>query len=325
MRKTVGIILLLIFSTPLIAGQIVADKELAYRKDLASGAQFLRKKIYASAMGRFRAALNTKPESAEAYYWIGMTYSELTNYDLAARNAKNAVFHDERMTEAWLLWGQCLMYLKEWGEARKKLEQAHSLEPDSIVTTFNLGRCYYHGLNDPKKAYRLFKKVLELGQSLRTTSKMVSMVHQARLYMGYCYQAKKMWPEAIIAFRDVVKWDPDNKDATFRLGVAFRQANRFDEAERTLLPLVKEELNDKATLKERTLYMEACLQVGHLYLTGLHDKLKARYYLRRYLKYAPKDHNYREQTERFLEAKRNVSKKRKEVEEATPPPMPDSG
>ncbi|MDR3211506.1 MAG: tetratricopeptide repeat protein, partial [Planctomycetota bacterium] len=106
--------LLLAFRT---AGATPVDSASKYQTDLEEGIALLHsgaRDDLSRAIAKFKSALKTRPESAEAYYWIALAYSDQNNYLRAADNAKDATIYDENFADAWLLWGQTLLYQKEW-------------------------------------------------------------------------------------------------------------------------------------------------------------------------------------------------------------------
>ncbi|MDR3077896.1 MAG: tetratricopeptide repeat protein, partial [Planctomycetota bacterium] len=217
------------------------------------------------AIAKFKSALKIRSDSAEAYYWIALAYSDQNNYLRAADNAKEATIYDERLAEAWLLWGQTLLYDKKWPEALEKLETAARLEPDDPLILFNLGRVHYHGLGDPGSAYASFNRIWRNSQNLRRDNPgNVSLILRARLYMGYCEFDRGQWANAINAFLDVLREEPGNRDASLRLAIAYRKSDRAGECEDILQGLLRSIPPD--TLSNRQFLAEVNLQLADLYL-----------------------------------------------------------
>lgn len=232
----------------------------------------------AMALNLFKSARKYKPDSAEAHYWIGLTYSDYQSYAEAAAFAEQATLLDSRYADAWHLWGQSLMYLMQWSEARQKLEQAHRLDPHNPLIIFNRGRCLFHGFNNRNEALDLFKEVLRF-EPANPSPAYLQVFNQARLYIGCCYQDRDM-PAAIIHYNEVLKRDPRNIEARYRLAVAYRKDGRFDRAEKEL----------QAVLVDSPLHAEALLQIGQLYAADLPDAELARAYLGKFVKVAREDH-----------------------------------
>lgn len=242
------------------------DDAQKYRADMDEGIAILRSgEDVSRAIAKFKSALKFRPESAEAYYWIALAYSDQNNYPRAAGNAKDATIYDERLAEAWLLWGQTLLYQKEWNEALQKLETAARLAPDDPLVLYNLGRVYYHGLKDPGAAYAKFNRIWQSSQTLRRENPAnIPLVLRARLYMGYCEFERGQWAGAINAFLDVLREQPNNHEASLRLAIAYRKSDRAGECERILWDIRKALAagNPAAT----QLLAEVDLQLADLYI-----------------------------------------------------------
>ncbi len=248
---------------PSLAGQAEED-EAKYRADIDDGVGLLRtgsRDEISRAIARFKSALKTRPESAEAYYWLALAYSDQHNYLRAADNAKES------------LWGQILMYQKDWQEALAKLDAAARLDPEDPVTQYNLGRVYYHGMKDPDTALSKFRTAWQKGQAERRDNpEMIGMAVRSRLYMGCCEYDRGLrngnpinFDNAINAFHDVIKEQPDNYDAMLRLALALRKVNRSTESEHILRSLIKayEQAGDGA---DKQFLAEVNLQLADLYL-----------------------------------------------------------
>ncbi len=290
-----------------VAGQVKQDKadDYSFQRNLAEGAAFLAqgtKSSLARALGRFKIALKQRPESAKAYYWIALTYSDLQNHDLAAKHAEEATLCDHKMAQAWLLWGQSLMFLGKWKLAKQKLDKAEQLSEDDPLVSFNLARCYYHGFGNTNDALYLFKETISRIGERRTTRQYAGLYLQAKLYVGTCCLAKDMTLAAVSAFKDVLRIDRNNAQAWFRLGMALRMSDRIAGAERALTYAIRLNNTDYA----------AMLQLGHLYVVDRPNKRLARYYLTLFLKYAPRDHAWRKRAKEYLEQQETKSTPRKQ-------------
>ncbi len=266
---------------------------ITFQRNLAEGAEFLEqgtKSGQTRALARFKAARAQRPESGEAYYWMGLTYSDMQNYDLAARHAEKATLCDRNLARAWLLWGQSLLYLRQWDAAKAKLDRAHQLNADDPLVSYNLGRCYFHGYDNVNDALYLFKETVRRIGDPNRAGRLGRIYLQAKLYVGACCLQKDMILAAISAFKDVLKQDKANLDARFRLGVAYRLNDRISEAERTLA----------VVLRQQPRHCEALLQLGHIYVVDRPNRRLAEYYLGAYLRAAPVGHAWRERVKAYL-------------------------
>lgn len=292
-----------LFLSQSVPAEDSADVERKFRADISEGVALLKaggRDNTTRAIARFKSALRVRKESAEAYYWIGLTYSDQGNYMRAAENAKEATAYDDQMAEAWLLWGQSLMYQRDWDQALEKLETAYRLAPDDPLVLFDLGRVYYHGKSNPDLALPKFRAVWDKGQRLRRERpELMPIVVQSRLYIGYCEQDRGKVESAINAFRDVLSEMPNNHEAMLRLAIAYRDANRPADAVRVLNEII-ESLEGKSGSSR---YLaEAHVQLGSLYLSvpGLRNRTFALASLKRFVELNPEGHPMLPAAKQFL-------------------------
>lgn len=271
---TLAFLCVIILGLPAQAASV--DEQAKYNADINEGITLLRSgtqdEIHRS-IAKFKSALKLRPENAEAYYWLALAYSDLQNYLRAADNAKDATTYDDRLPEAWLLWGQILLYQKEWNEALKKLETAATLAPDNPIVQYNLGRTYYHGFKDPDTALAKFRAAWTEGQKQRANNpEMSALTLRARFYMGCCEYDRGLRQSnpnyinnAITAFWDVLQEQPQNYDARLRLALALRKAGRSADAQQFLTSLLQE-VQEQGNPADRRLLAETNLQLADLYL-----------------------------------------------------------
>ncbi len=270
---------------------------------LHEGAVFLRRNDTGRAMARFKEAQRLDPENPAPYFWIGLTWSELQNYRLAAENAEKAVLLDEMHAEAWHLWGQSLLFMGKYPEALEKLDKAFTRDPDNYLIAFNIGRCHYVMPGDPKrhKAIRFFNQAKNLNPDYLP----------AWFYIGRCQADAGMTLLAVVTFQDIVKRDQRHIDARYQLGLAYRRTDRAQDAEqqfRHVLRLHKEYEDARRAVEDPAqrppalpVPYEVYLQLGHIYLADIPNRRMANYCFDVFLKHAPAEHPWRARVEKLLE------------------------
>lgn len=283
-RLSLLLILVLAAARTLPAATPQEDEAVTYRTSIDEGISLLRigslDDIHRS-IAKFTSARKVRPESAEAYYWLALAYSDLNNYRRAAENARSATIYGDNLPEAWLLWGQVLLYQREWHEALSKLQTAASLDPENPFIQYNLGRVYYHGFKDPDAALSHFRAAWQMGQSLRRDNpEMIALAVRSRLYMGCCEYDRGMRENnlayienAFNAFSDVIREQPNNYDAQFRLALAMRRRGNTNESAQIMRSLV-DFLKKKNDPADQPLLAEIYLQLADTYLkeTNLVDR-----------------------------------------------------
>lgn len=272
---------------PVLAATLSPEDAAKYKADIEEGVRLLRTGSHngiSGAIAKFKNGLKVDSESAEAYYWIALAYSDQPNLSRALSNVREATTYNENMAEAWLLWGQLLLYQKNWREALEKLERAARLAPDNPMAQYNLGRVHYHGFGDPDAALTKFLAVWQKGQALRRENpELTPLVLRSRLYMGYCEFDRKRWNNAINAFLDVLAEQPGNTDAALRLALAYRHTGRAAECRQILQNIIR--ATPAGTPAERQLLAEVNLQLADLYLKdpALKDRMFALAHLREFV------------------------------------------
>ena len=281
---TAGILAAILTVAAAAAGDAPGDAD-RFWNDMREGREILRAgdpKEFPGAVGRFREAKKLRPDNPDVYFWMGLAYSDSHSYNWAAENARDAVnYSDDQMANAWLLWGQALLYQGEYADACVKLKKARDLAQNDPLVLFNLGRALFHGGGDPKADYTLFlfKSVSESGAQ-RTRPELFPVVVQAQLYMAYCHEAREEWDLAILIYKNVqanyMEYLPDgagNLDLLARLAAATRLAERPNEP-RTLyqellgrLQNLPRDLPQEKKIQNQRLLADTHFRLGHLYLT----------------------------------------------------------
>lgn len=254
------------------------EEEAKYRADIDEGISLLRTGVRDEihrAIARFKSALKIKPESAEVYYWLALANSDLGLYPHAASNARDATTYDDRLGEAWSLWGQVLLYQKAWSEALQKLETAQRLMPEDPIVHYNLGRVHYYGTKDYSTALSNFRVAWQMGQALRhNNADFAALSVNSRLYMGLCEYERGCesgrdvyFNNATNAFLDVLKEQPSNYDVALRLAAVYRKSNRVAESISWLVNLAKVlEQSQESINRYRSLLAEVYLQLADIYI-----------------------------------------------------------
>ena len=261
------------------------DAQTEYKVDtfIYEGADLLKKGEKARALARFKSALKLDPENSDCYFWLGLAYSDLQNYGVAAKNAEAAVSLNSLSAKAWLLWGQSLMYEGRYADAVEKLAKAFRLDPDSFLAAYNIGRCYYYGFEGNKKvlARKFFKKSWELNENFLAS----------RYYQGLCELDESLLPLAVVSFRWILEKDRGNIPARLQLAAAYRKDNHVDMAEKELLTVLSLDQN----------VYDAHLQLGHIYILDKPSRKKALYHLNKFVELAPVDHPWLRKVKSLLD------------------------
>ncbi len=147
------------------------------------------------AQTMFLRAIAVAPEFAPAYAELGSLYTEL-------------YWDQTDPTSHWL------------DSARKMIDIALRLAPNTPETHQALGWYYYHGLSDYDQALREFARVLELqpNNALAIAS------------TAWVYRRQGRWQETITGLELVNKLDPRDPWYKYELGMTYQSCRRFQDA-----------------------------------------------------------------------------------------------
>jgi cytochrome c-type biogenesis protein CcmH/NrfG len=276
MKRILAVLLFCLAAAGAAHAGTPAEDEALYRTAIDEGVALLRagsRDGLQRSIARFKTALKIRPDSAEAFYWQALAYSDLENYPRAADSAKDATTYDDRFAAAWLLWGQTLVYQGDWTNALVKLQTAEQLAPDDPAVLYNLGRVFYHGLRDPDAALAKFRSAWTAGQALRRDNpEMIALTVKSRFYMGCCEYERGLRQEnvlnfenAVNAFSDVINEQPYNLDARLRLALALRKVGRLGESLGILQGLMQA-LTQAGEGADRQMLAEIHLQLADIYM-----------------------------------------------------------
>lgn len=203
----------------------------AEKKDFMASAQELESRtLFAPAMRDYEEAIEKNPDNAEvkaeAHYRIGAMANELGNSDFAADRFRaaleeNAAHPDAKRALAThhVNRGAAARAQGRIGDARRELEAAVRVDPDSAVAHLELGRAYEaeDRLDDALHAYEAAARVAPSNIDVQ-------------LVLGHAYLAEQRYDQAITALTAVLAGNPDRAEAYAWLGEAYFHQGRRDDA-----------------------------------------------------------------------------------------------
>jgi tetratricopeptide (TPR) repeat protein len=214
-----------------------------YEEQVAS---YGRSELANKAIEEYRAAIDADPTSAYLTSGLAELYAKTGRIRDAVVEAQDIIKKNPNNLEARRLLGR--IYLRSLGDmqagngsesvlklAIEQYEQIIRLQPDSMDDHLLLGRLYRLN-NDLQKAEGEFKTAVrlqpdseeavttlaylynELGDTVRATDVLSSVPkngRSAKLYsaLGYTYEQRKQYKNAVEAYRHAIELDRDNLDA----------------------------------------------------------------------------------------------------------------
>lgn len=112
--------------------------EVPFRKDLA--ALYLKFNQDENALREFLLLTKLEPKNADAYYSAGKIYEKQNRTDTALTMFRKTVALDKRRAEAHASLALLLANAKQFGEAKKEIDLALSLNPEAYSNYYYLGK-----------------------------------------------------------------------------------------------------------------------------------------------------------------------------------------
>ena len=209
-------------------------------------AMYGRSELVTKAIEEYRQAIEADPTSEYLTSALAELYTRAGRIRDAVLEAQDILKRDPGNLEAHKLLGR--IYLKSLGDVQagtasdsvlklaiEQYEEIIKIEPDSVDDHLLLGRLYRLN-NDLRKAESEFKTAVKLqpdseeavttlaylyneeGDSARAAEALSSVpdaARSAKLYsaLGYTYEQRKQYKQAIGAYRKAIELDRDNLDA----------------------------------------------------------------------------------------------------------------
>jgi tetratricopeptide (TPR) repeat protein len=111
--------------------------------------------------GVFMRNLTTEEFLAQVHNNLGVVYSELKEYDAAAKEYEAALELDPRLPVALYNWGNDLLHEGQHGKAIRRFSKSLRLYPTDVWALNNRGLRYVK-IGKPKKARRDFEEALRI-------------------------------------------------------------------------------------------------------------------------------------------------------------------
>jgi tetratricopeptide (TPR) repeat protein len=218
------------------------------------GAEYIKygHEHHKEAMPHLKAALQIKPEYAEAYNNLGLVYKGQGSYDQATKLFAKAIKSKKRYFEA--INNIATMYERkgDYDTAIKIFENVLKRKPDYAEAHSNLG-IVYQKKGQLEQAKEHFRKALQIEPH-----------HvEAHNNLGVWYKNKGLYDEAIEEFKQVLILKPDFAEVHCNLGAVYNNKGWYDRA--------IDELKEALRLKPHT--AEAMNNMGNAYKgKGWYDK-----------------------------------------------------
>lgn len=187
------------------------------------------KKGHQNALKLYATVLRLQPNYAPAYFRMGLTYSSLGKTKAAINAYRQAIKYDPAYVKAHFNLGLKLITAKQWAEAAQQFEWMLQRDPQHAKSYFSLGR-----IAKAKKEYIAALKHYQTAISLRKGDYPEAVVN-----MGLIHFNQHQFDQAIIAFNDAIRLQPNYAKAWYQLGLTQFQKGMMSEAKTSLHSAIK--------------------------------------------------------------------------------------
>ncbi|MDR1847592.1 MAG: tetratricopeptide repeat protein [Bacteroidales bacterium] len=206
-------------------GETNKTKEQIAKDYCREGNRAFSNKQYETAIDYYQQAIESKPDYAEAYLFLGKTYwIWYKKYEEAIKFFQKAVDCKPDYAEAYCLMGQTY---KIWDKLYDKeiecYQKAIACKPDFVDAYFHLGKAYENVKND-EFAMIYMKQAAQLGS--KNATRWLSKVDDGNIRPsirsifdeGRNALKQKQYELALECFQKVITLKPDLAEAYFTLG-----------------------------------------------------------------------------------------------------------
>ncbi|WP_294427676.1 tetratricopeptide repeat protein [uncultured Treponema sp.] len=196
--------------------------ETEFRKQLSQ--LYLKFNQLDDALKEFLLLTKMEPTNAENFYQCGKIYEQQNNAESALGFYQKAIKFNKKHIKAWTGMGMILFRAKQYGDAKKAIDYAIKLSPESFSSYYYLGKIQKEGKEYPA-AVKSFEKACRDPE----------FKQRALLERGSCYMMAGAMDNAQLEFEKAVKASKDEKSqetlyARYFLASCFEKNRKIDKA-----------------------------------------------------------------------------------------------
>lgn len=196
--------------------------ELEFRREYSS--ILMRTNQNDEALKNFLLLTKMEPKNAENFYQVGRLYENQNRYDLALGFMQKAAMLDKKHAKAHAEIGLMLYRTKQFGEAKKEIDLALKLSPETYSSYYYLGKILKDGKDIPGaiKAFEKAQRDPEFKQ-------------KAIIEHGSCYMLVNRIDNAIPDFQRAIDLDktdsnPETLFARYFLAACYEKSRKIEKA-----------------------------------------------------------------------------------------------
>ena len=196
--------------------------ELDFRKEFAE--LLLKFNQQNEALKNFILLTKLEPKNAENYFQAGWLYEQQNRYDLALGFMQKAATIDKKHAKAHAEIGLMLYRTKQFSEAKKEIDLAIKLSPDTYSSYYYLGKILKDA-KDLQSAIKAFEKA----------QRDPDVKQKAIIEHGSCFMIAARYDSAMVDFQRAIDFDKNNEFAEtlyarYFLAVCYEKSRKIDKA-----------------------------------------------------------------------------------------------
>ena len=176
------------------------------------------------ALKNFLLLTKLDPQNAENFYQVGRIYEDQNRYDLALGFMQKCVMLDKRHAKAHAEIGLMLYRTKQFNEAKKEIDMAIKLSPETYTSYYYLGKI----LKDAKDLQGAIK-------SFEKAQRDPELKQKAIIEHGSCYMIAGRIDNALVDFQRAIELDKEGTQAEtlyarYFLAACYEKSRKIDKA-----------------------------------------------------------------------------------------------
>lgn len=196
--------------------------EVSFRKEFAQ--LLLQFNQQNDALTNYLLLTKLDPTDAENFYQVGRIYEQQNRYDLALGFMQKCAMIDKKHAKAHAEIGLMLYRTKQFNEAKKEIDIALKLSPETYSSYYYLGKILKDGKDIPG-ALKAFEKA-QRDQEVK---------QKAIIEHGSCYLVVNRYDNAAVDFQRAIDLDktdsiPETLYARYFLGMCYEKSRKIDKA-----------------------------------------------------------------------------------------------
>jgi len=196
--------------------------ELTFRKEYSE--LLLKYNQQEEALKNFLLLTKMEPANAENFFQVGQIYEKQNRYDIALGFMQKAAMIDKKHAKAHAEIGLMLYRTKQYNEAKKEIDMAIKLSPETYTSYYYLGKILKDG-KDLQGAIKAFEKA----------QRDPDVKQKAIIEHGSCFMIAGRLDNASLDFQRAIDLDKTNSNqetlfARYFLASCFEKERKIDKA-----------------------------------------------------------------------------------------------